>query len=582
MYFINRVFLLVSFCIVLSSCSFFSRSGDRKLDKKLDYDFYKLKANGFLHEGKPDSAANILENLRFKAIENEDHLTLAKAALALGKIKLDQGKIYLAEKYLLEAVNLYETLHLNYSRGEAYTQYGRLLAEKGTNKEAQKYLIDAYKIFEQFDSLESVSQVCLSIGNLFADIGSSDEAMKYYRIAETTASKVSNISNQVAALQDMGILIRQNNPDSALYYYGKAESLQPTGTNKIMRIIRQFNVANVYLDKKDFTKARALYDEVLQFCKTENIYAGISRTYSGIALIYSKMGKYDLAVSYFNRAIHIADSLGESTLSLSLKSQMVKVYVSSGQYKELYLLQQKINLVKDSVMTAQKNIAVHELGILYETEKKEAENVRLKTGLENQRKNLMIRLVFIVVLTISLILLLFVYRNNNKIKRQQINELQEKNRYESELKQIKVEQADFLQKIVDHQKEEIMMISKSNEIIRVQLAEKQIVEPLNGHLPYDPSSKNLLASPHYWEKLMLKINLIYPGFLEKLQKQFPTLSQSEIQFCILIKLNFTMKDISAIFSINTQSLYKKKYRLSEKMGLDDNQVDIYKTIQQLV
>jgi preprotein translocase subunit SecG len=293
------------------------------------------------------------------------------------------------------------------------------------------------------------------------------------------------------------------------------------------------------------------------------------------------MGKYDLAINYFNRAVHIADSLGESALSLSLKSQMVKVYVSSGQYKDLYLLQQKINSVKDSVMTAQKNIAVHELGILYETEKKEAENVRLKTGLENQKKNLMIRFVFIVVLAFSLILLLLAYRNNNKIKRQQIKELLEKNRYESELKRIKEEQADFLQKIVDHQKEEILMMSKRNEDIRVQLGEKQILEPLNGHLPYDPSSKNLLSSPHYWEKLIMKFNMIYPGFTEKLQKQFPALSQSDIQFCILVKLNFAMKDISTIFNINTQSLYKKKYRLSEKMGIDDNQVDIYKTIQQI-
>lgn len=71
------------------------------------------------------------------------------------------------------------------------------------------------------------------------------------------------------------------------------------------------------------------------------------------------------------------------------------------------------------------------------------------------------------------------------------------------------------------------------------------------------------------EILLTEFNAIHPSFVPQLMKKYPELSMADAQFCTLFRMNLTTKEISVLLNIEPRSIYKKKYRTMEKMGLGE-------------
>ena len=74
----------------------------------------------------------------------------------------------------------------------------------------------------------------------------------------------------------------------------------------------------------------------------------------------------------------------------------------------------------------------------------------------------------------------------------------------------------------------------------------------------------------HWDKFMAKFNIIFPDFTKKLTSLYPEITNADIQFCALIRLNLNNKEIAGILNIEPRSIYKKRSRLMEKMKLQEN------------
>ena len=69
------------------------------------------------------------------------------------------------------------------------------------------------------------------------------------------------------------------------------------------------------------------------------------------------------------------------------------------------------------------------------------------------------------------------------------------------------------------------------------------------------------------DKLLVQFNSIHPGFASELLRNYPKLTQADMQFCILYRMNLSTKEISTLLHVEPRSIYAKKYRIMEKMGL---------------
>ena len=67
---------------------------------------------------------------------------------------------------------------------------------------------------------------------------------------------------------------------------------------------------------------------------------------------------------------------------------------------------------------------------------------------------------------------------------------------------------------------------------------------------------------------------IFPDFVKKILDINPKMVQSEIEFCALLKLNISTKDIARYKFIEPKTVQNKKYHIRKKLNIPDN-MDIY-------
>ena len=71
-----------------------------------------------------------------------------------------------------------------------------------------------------------------------------------------------------------------------------------------------------------------------------------------------------------------------------------------------------------------------------------------------------------------------------------------------------------------------------------------------------------------WKEIHLMLESTYPGFLTNLQQNFPTLTEKDINFCCLVKINMSLQNLADMYCISINSVSRRKLRLKEKLGID--------------
>ncbi|MCU7616377.1 hypothetical protein NZ698_04145 [Chryseobacterium sp. PBS4-4] len=82
------------------------------------------------------------------------------------------------------------------------------------------------------------------------------------------------------------------------------------------------------------------------------------------------------------------------------------------------------------------------------------------------------------------------------------------------------------------------------------------------------------------ESFMFTFENIFPEFSSKLLHITSDLQQSEIEFCALLKLKLTTKEIAQYTFIETRTVQNKKYRIRKKLEIPANE-DIYQFIDNI-
>lgn len=89
-----------------------------------------------------------------------------------------------------------------------------------------------------------------------------------------------------------------------------------------------------------------------------------------------------------------------------------------------------------------------------------------------------------------------------------------------------------------------------------------------------------LKQKDYWKEFEMKFVQVNPMFQSKLAKTFPILTKKEIDFCTLVSLNLSNKEIATLTRISHESVISKKYKLRKKLGFqaDSEWIDFLQSI----
>jgi len=69
------------------------------------------------------------------------------------------------------------------------------------------------------------------------------------------------------------------------------------------------------------------------------------------------------------------------------------------------------------------------------------------------------------------------------------------------------------------------------------------------------------------EQFYGQIEMAHQDFRMKLESSFPDLTHQEMKLAMLLRLNFSSKEISSLMNISPKSVEISRYRLRKKLGL---------------
>lgn len=122
-----------------------------------------------------------------------------------------------------------------------------------------------------------------------------------------------------------------------------------------------------------------------------------------------------------------------------------------------------------------------------------------------------------------------------------------KDRYDTEEQRLLRRQADRLRQLEAHEQALVEELLRRDDLMQVLRRQPKFLD--EGE----------------WKKLALLTDGLYNGFTGRLKEVFPQLTEVDLQYCILIKLHFTVSQIAILMAVSPSSVSQQKSRLKKRL-----------------
>lgn len=337
--------------------------------------------------------------------------------------------------------------------------------------------------------------------------------------------------------------IEFDDPESALTYYRKAGR---EGDYWMQTRLCE-TMTKVYVDMGRFAEAIHCLDSIRNDRTSRSV---IPYYYLAKGNQYTMVNRTDSACYYYEIA---AQSLNRWVAGIASR-RLKLIYTADGKDSLAYIMALNADKVlKDEIMKEESAESRED----YEKEKIQNELNLLK--IDKQRKEIIflsLGMGFILIVFFSYFVL---QRRKRKINRLLLQE-----------KTIRLNQAHQLLE----QAEELTLLREKESQLRESLFRRMKsfhkIPSLEEDSGADLEDKNhrIALSQEDWEEIRGTVDKSYDNFAHRLLQSFPELSEKDINFCCLVKIGVSIKDLSDIYCISRTSVSRKKQRMKrDKLGL---------------
>lgn len=243
---------------------------------------------------------------------------------------------------------------------------------------------------------------------------------------------------------------------------------------------------------------------------------------------------------------------------------------------ELYAYTEDLLRMDDSVTMEKERQSAAQILAQYQFERQQEtedllkrENEILKQKEAYKRNQLYLTTTIALLSLTVLVMLLLRLRHRSREKDKVLQAREKELHYQRDRREWAEKERDLRDQLILQQKAELVRSVEDAAELRTQLEQivlEQQEERRKELLVQIGKSKQEKQGIEY---LLSQFNAVYPTFGPGLMRKFPMLSASDVQFCILCRMNLTTKEISVMFNIEYKSVYTRKYRIVEKMGLKE-------------
>jgi DNA-binding CsgD family transcriptional regulator len=286
-----------------------------------------------------------------------------------------------------------------------------------------------------------------------------------------------------------------------------------------------------------------------------------------------QVGEYYLATRDYPRGFEFA---GEA-LERSRKQGFIEVELSAAQLLRRLSLAVRDTLkaynyailenqIKDSITNGEKQKTLTKLEAQYQFDKEQT-----RKTLAQQKKDYVT--VIIIILLVSGIVILLLIWGRQKVKAK--NAILRKESLEKELE---FKNKEMVLNVMALMKKNEMLADLSEKLIRIE-GEAKTDE---GKDTIKKVAKELQKSQEeeILNEFSLRFKEVHGEFYDKLLEKYPALSPSELKICAFLRLNMSSKDIAALTGQRVSSLETARYRLRQKLGISNSEVNLITFLSQ--
>lgn len=195
------------------------------------------------------------------------------------------------------------------------------------------------------------------------------------------------------------------------------------------------------------------------------------------------------------------------------------------------------------------------------------ENELLHKSEDYKRKQIYLIILIAFLLITTILLLTLRIRQRSLLQAQELEVKKKEVEIHKQQTEWAIQEKNYRDQLLEQQKIVLTQTLSDSEELKIkmnQMVEEQGLERRKEMLEQFEKTKEEKIG---LDKLLVQFNNIHPSFNAALLKTYPKLSQSDLQFCILYRMNMSTKDIASLLHVEPRSIYAKKYRIMEKMGL---------------
>lgn len=481
------------------------------------------------NSGKYNQSLEIFRELEEYYLEIGDSLghaeTLGESA-AIYNLTLQNEK---AVQNLTRAISIFERHNGKASNHGVMLQR---LANTYMKQEKYDFALDIYdKALAKFKSADRMDNYYLTLINVadcyqykgeyekgLTTIEKSIEGLKHFGNSRLLAVAYGVRGDQLKNLNKTNDA--QESYEEALFHAYKISS------NRTLQIAREF--LELLIQTENFERAERLIKETKPYLEDANIEYQYS--YLEVA------ADYRAAINQFEKAVE---------------------------------LHKRVHILKDSSYYENKQQLVDDIQALYRVQEREQENRSLNKTIVQKEESISLLTIGTIILVILCLFVIVIWVTRSNYQKRIIS-LEKSQRAELESKlRIERENAQLKERLIEQQKTELlgysMEVANMNEKIDnlIQNAEKEGQDSNIGQ-----QLKSLITVNKSWDSFIARFKEVEPDFIPRLSKTYPNLTQKDLEFCSLVRINVSYKDIANFLQISHESVFKKRYRIAQKMELE--------------
>ena len=427
---------------------------------------------------------------------------------------------------------------------------------------------------------------------------STTECEECFQNVVNNAKKRGDIDLQCLALEKLSRSIVLSNKRLSVIYAKKAVDLYSNQKNaKIANLILyMLNLANCYIldNQKDSSffylrQSQQYLNRISDNSMPKYVYHSLSRAFyyfneKDSALFYSRKAIDETSdiklMVFYSCCLEECDSLESAERLLRICSAESNDKLKYSSYMELCKLScKRINdkQLSTDIDSLERFADKYMLDLYSQKGKYFEENINQGRQLERQENAVMVRngvILFIIVTVLLLAALVYVYLSKRKaLHAQEIKYMQDQYEMELESQRKEKEYLEREHKLLLESKNKQIALLKNGLFERLELAKK--IKDAKGQ------SCHVVINDNDWNQLHSLLEGGEEYFVSKLKERYPSLSNDEIQMCMLIRIGLSNEDMANIYCITINSMKRKLYSFKEKMGITDKNQSVRNVIQGL-